>query len=87
MTPYNQQQNQAIPYMNYGSGAGSNAFQNNLNQNKFNSQQQGLAGQAIGNAAGSIDWSKVGNWFSGGGAQTQGGGTQGMDFSGTGFPG
>ena len=65
MTPYDQQQNQAIPYMNYGSGAGSNAFQNTLAANKQSAAQQGAAAQGLGNALGGINWSQVGNWFSG----------------------
>lgn len=63
MAPYNQQQNQAIPYMNAGIGAGSNAYANTLAGNAQQSQLQGQAGQALGNAASGINWSSVGNWF------------------------
>jgi hypothetical protein len=59
MTPYNQQMNQTIPYMNYGAGAQNNAFTQNLKQDK---QQNEFLNQ-IGTAAGQIDWSKLGGMF------------------------
>jgi len=63
MNPYMAQQGQAIPYMNYGSGAQNNQAHANLQNNQFQAGQQ----QALGNTIGNLDWSKVGNWFNGGG--------------------
>jgi len=59
MTPYLQQQNQAIPYMNYGSGAGANAFNNTLNQQMYQGQQIGNAAQALGG----VNWGAIGQAF------------------------
>lgn len=61
MAPYNQQQNQDIPYMNYGSGAGSNAFQNTLASNQASSAALNQAGSALGNT----NWSQLSNLFGG----------------------
>ena len=63
MAPYNQQQNQAIPYMNYGSGAGSNAYANLAKAGQLPAQQAGAIGSALGQAGSGINWSSVGNWF------------------------
>jgi hypothetical protein len=56
MVPYNQFQNQATQYMGYGSNAGSQAFQNTLDQNN---QQNKFAGQ-LGNTLGQINWGAIG---------------------------
>lgn len=66
MAPYNQQQNQNIPYMNYGSGAGSNAFQNTLAGNAANNAALTQAGAALGNT----NWSQLSNMFGGAGSGT-----------------
>lgn len=72
MAPYQQQQNQAIPYMNYGSGAGANAYANTLQGNQFQAQQQAGALQGLGNAVGGLNtpnssgqtpWSSLSSWF------------------------
>ena len=60
MTPYLQQQNQQIPYLFQGAGAGANAFSNTLDQNKFQNQQMGQAGQALGG----VNWGAIGQAFS-----------------------
>lgn len=61
MAPYNQQENQAIPYMNYGSGAGANAYQNSLAGQKQQGQQLGQLGSALGN----VNWGSLGSMFGG----------------------
>jgi len=72
MSPYQQQQNQAIPYMNYGSGAGANAYSNTLAGNQFAAQQQAGALKGLGNAVGGLNtanssgqtpWSSLSSWF------------------------
>jgi hypothetical protein len=65
MAPYNQQQNQNIPYMNYGSGAGSNAFQNTLAGQAQQNQLQQQAGNALGQGLSNVNWSQLGNLFGG----------------------
>jgi hypothetical protein len=79
MAPYDQQQNQNIPYMNYGSGAGSNAFQNTL----AGQQAQNNALQQAGSALGNTNWSQLSNLFGGsGGSNLSGNGYGGYGTSG-----
>lgn len=82
MAPYNQQQNQNIPYMNYGSGAGANAYQNTLAGNAQQNQMLQQAGSALGN----VNWSQLGNMFGGNGyngytSPGQAGGSTGVDYN------
>lgn len=74
LAPYQQFMNQLIPYMNYGTGAGANAYQGFAGQQGFNSQQQQLGGQAIGQGLTQFGNSPFGQsmnnavngWFGGG---------------------
>lgn len=75
MAPYNQQQNQEIPYMNYGSGAGSNAFQNSLAGQAAQNQYMQQAGNALGN----VNWSQLGGMFRGGNSLNSGNSYYGSD--------
>ena len=66
MAPYGNQQSNAQQYMNMGIGAGSQAFNNQLQQSQFNAQNQGGWANAVGNAFGGnqgIQWGQIGSLF------------------------
>ena len=86
MAPYQQTQNQIIPYLNYGTGAGANATSVLQNQNQFTANQQGTGASAIAQGLGGLNTTlnNPGSWLSqafGGGSNTGAGAQSGGGYN------